>query len=589
MPTDQTRVFRDIETKAAYYPPGTYQTAGTLLTFYNDLEIVADKLADEFIPLSAAASSGRNPKLFVIGILPPAVNVTGQLLDRTGTIHEVPQPDPIRNVTNVNNTTTVRITSGNAGEIPRTRTSVTTADIRLSCFKAYLAQTGKSPAEDTLALMTCQMLLETGGRPECFNMGQAQAGQGGVYTAEGQKRTFRRPPDGFGKEIAPTAALVSLPPTPKGGTYFLGTGYLGPNSDPSQKAYPVYLTGFKTLDDGVAYQTNILLRKWNQAANAKTVEEYAEGLRHPPDGWPYFQADPGAYKKGLSKILAKYQAQFGDDPLGLVGSAAIIPPSGPSPVGSDISGGGSWAKDGSKEADKAKEQFYKLAGSTFTGKDLGARFTEAQRAQILEIQQALDSMHKAPPLRLIVNPQNFGVKGMKIISDAAWTRNGPIVQHWGDDQDKISASGKVAGFYAIDNSTFDKNSNVAGAPGLSRSIRNFSQSWQNLQSLYLFYKNNGGMWLQDRASQDKRRNLTMVGSVYIYYDNILYIGSFDTFNISEAEIAPFTAEYNFEFTVRAAFLLDRPDLVFSNVSRDARNFQAFNEAVAAGGGLRGLV
>jgi hypothetical protein len=407
-------------------------------------------------------------------------------------------------------------------------------------------------------------------------MGQAQTGKEGVYTAEGQRRKFRRPPDGNGKEIGPTVALVSLPPKPKGGTYFLGTGYLGPNSDPSQKAYPVYLTGFQTLDEGVSYQVNILLRKWNQAANAKTVEEYAEGLRHPPTGWPYFQADPGAYKKGLSSILAKYQAQFGDQPLGIVGNAPLTPPEVPSPVGSDAQDG-NWAKDGSKEAGEAKKQFYKLAGSTFSGFDLGKRFTDAQRAQISLIQQQLDSMHKVPPLRLIVNPANFSVKGAKIISDANWGRNGPITHHWGDDQDKISASGKVAGFYAIDKSTFTKSfGEVAGVPGLARSIRNYSKAWQNLQSLYLFYKNNGGMWLQDRGTSSKQRNLTMVGSVYIYYDNILYIGSFDTFNITEADTAPFTAEYNFEFTVRAAFLLDRPDLTFSNVSRDARAFREFN-------------
>ena len=50
-----------------------------------------------------------------------------------------------------------------------------------------------------------------------------------------------------------------------------------------------------------------------------------------------------------------------------------------------------------------------------------------------------------------------------------------------------------------------------------------------------------------------------MGSIYIYYDNILYIGSFDSFNLTETELAPFTLEYNFSFTVRATYLLDNTD------------------------------
>jgi len=160
---------------------------------------------------------------------------------------------------------------------------------------------------------------------------------------------------------------------------------------------------------------------------------------------------------------------------------------------------------------------------------------------------ALEGMKRLPPLRLLVNPQQFFVKGSKIVTDGNWSRYGPIIEHWGDEQDVISASGKVAAFYTAQT-------------GLTRAARQFSASWRNFQSLYLLYKNNGGVYLKDpfdTTGQSKR--LTYVGSIYIYYDGILYVGSFTNFNITEEDSAPYTVSYSFEFQVRAAFILDRPD------------------------------
>jgi len=139
------------------------------------------------------------------------------------------------------------------------------------------------------------------------------------------------------------------------------------------------------------------------------------------------------------------------------------------------------------------------------------------------------------------------VKGEKIVNDGNWGRNGPIIEYWGDNQDKISGSGKSGGFYAIDVTN-------ANGPGITRWARNFSASWQNIQSLYLLYRSNGALFLKDGLAPSFL-NLSLVGSIYIYYDGTLYIGSFDSFNLTEDASAPFTAEYSFEFTVRAAFFL----------------------------------
>jgi hypothetical protein len=97
----------------------------------------------------------------------------------------------------------------------------------------------------------------------------------------------------------------------------------------------------------------------------------------------------------------------------------------------------------------------------------------------------------------------------------------------------------------------------AGSPGLTRMARNFSKGYQNFLALYLLYRNNAGLYLAD-FGVEKRLNLSVVGTVYIYYDNILYLGSFDSFNVTEDDTKPFTLEYSFDFTVRATFLLDNP-------------------------------
>jgi len=189
-------------------------------------------------------------------------------------------------------------------------------------------------------------------------------------------------------------------------------------------------------------------------------------------------------------------------------------------------------------------------------------------------------MKNTPPLRMLVNPQSFKVSSEKIVSDGNRSRSQFIIEHWGEQQDKIEASGKVAGFYAADmvgNQGIHNNAGSGGSatapypetvgtyPGLTRNARQFSFAWQNFLSLFLLYRSNGGLYLTDfyEAAHQKDTTkaftdtiLSVVGSIYIYYDNILYIGSFDTFTITEADTAPFTIEYSFSFTVRAAFLLD---------------------------------
>ena len=233
---------------------------------------------------------------------------------------------------------------------------------------------------------------------------------------------------------------------------------------------------------------------------------------------------------------------------------------GGSSVGGDVEEN-KWATNGATNAQNAAKQQEKTKGTPLNATDLGKSLTEKQRAQIAASQLALAQLQDLPPLRLLVNPQRLGWKESKIVSDGNRSRSGQIVEHWGDDQSKLSASGMLAAFYAMD--VYNAN-----GPGLNRTARNFSAGFQNFQALYLIYRNNAGMYLEDYAGVVGDRNLSMLGSVYIYYDNILHIGSFDSFDITETDQKPYTLEYSFEFSVRASFLLDHDDDVSERIRRN---------------------
>lgn len=73
------RIIEQIETSADYYSPLMY--AG--LNFYSNLSLAPDSLSLDFIPVTSVKP---NPKLFVVGLIPPPANITGRLLDRSGSV-----------------------------------------------------------------------------------------------------------------------------------------------------------------------------------------------------------------------------------------------------------------------------------------------------------------------------------------------------------------------------------------------------------------------------------------------------------------------------------------------------------------------
>lgn len=238
--------------------------------------------------------------------------------------------------------------------------------------------------------------------------------------------------------------------------------------------------------------------------------------------------------------------------------APKVPAAPSSTDGNSTSG---WAGQGSQNSNQSKQESSKTQTKDLNKTELGKRFQAAQQAEINATLLSLEIMRNTPPLRLLVNPKTFKVSSEKIVADGNWTRNGPIVEHWGDGQDKIDFSGKIAAFMAIDANS-PREDNEGGSPGLTRAARNYSASYQNFLSMWMLYRSNAGLYTYGldakSASGSQWARLSMVGSIYIYYDDILYFGSFDTFDVTESETSPYSLEYNIQFTVRAMFLLNTP-------------------------------
>lgn len=527
------KIAQQIEATADYHPPATYIGVsptfdGSLLsylTYYNDLSLHTDYVGDQFFPLSSVAQRSRNPKIFAIGVIPPSSRVSGKLLDRNVSVNSVQPTDP-QYASIPTQSGTVTIVNPNAStagkeQVPNKITRLSENQVREAFYQGFIQVTGQKPSDQVLALMMAQSAHETGqwAALHNYNFGNVKALGGWPH----QTTTFGAWERLNGKK-------ETFPPG---------------HPQTQFRAYP-------TASEGAADYIITLLRDnkrrkppdaWKQALLTGDPAAFSEILAKPP---PYYTGDKGAYTRAMTRYYNQYlQLQT---------------------VASD-SYAGDWQGSGKESADASKRTLDQLANTPLTTDNANVLYTAAQQAQILSLQLALEAMANTPPLRLLVNPSTFGVKGEKITADGAWVRNGGIViEHWGNGQEKISASGKVAGFYALD------LLNSSG-PGLTRMARNFSQSWQNLQSLRMFYANNGRLHTLDATAANREMNLAMVGSIYIYYDSIMYVGSFDSLNISEVDTNPFSAEYNFEFTVRAAFLLDS--------SNNTSTFGASNADVAA--------
>ncbi len=532
-------VAQQIEGAAGLYEPAVYE----LLSFYSAMVPQPDELDGQFINLTDVQPTGPTQTLiFAVGFIPPSSNVTGRLLDRSATIA---QTTPLTGtIPPVNNRgTSVQTPPGNAG--PPSYTKFTPAQIAGLVSQQYAAMNGgQQPNPQLVWMLTAQSLRETSGNWPNNNPGFIQASnpnqptfsvKGGGSDASGGKSSVWRSFD-----------------TPQAGTQtFIGTAL----RTPAEQA----------------------------AAASGNVQAYVAALGQAGYYGPYTDAQGNyhdaamAQQEYLMNFQALYNAAQASAPNPSAVNLSTLPGGGPNQITGDGGSTNNWQTTGSPNASQASQAIASTANTNLNTTSQGQLFQNQQIAIIKATQAAITQMQNTPPLRMLVNPQSFKLSAEKIISDGEWGRNGPIVEHWGDNLDKLEASGKVAAFYSADMTGasgtggagtgalgYQSNAGqVGGGPGITRIARQYSTSYQNFLSLWLIYKNNGGIWLPPfvpatSSSSSQVSNLSVLGSIYIYYDGILYIGSFDSFNLTESETAPYTLEYNFSFTVRATFLFDTP-------------------------------
>ncbi len=560
------RVYRTIEWSADTYEPAAY----ALLPMFRDLEMAEDPAGEQFIPLTTArAPQPDYQKIFVIGLLAPSIPVTGRLLDRSASVQSYAEGS-------------VDLATPGAvdlSEPPEEKKKGSANDpIHRNAREAILkacAKTGRKCPENMIQYVQAVSWLES-------NYGTGWGKTAPEMVGSNNWGAVHCP-----KDMCPSANCIK-----------------SKDSDSAQRPFPVCFKSYATPEDGAADAiAQVLGRGYNAAGFEEGVSTYtlSYSMRRGayyggwcPEAtkqygaavtaWSVKNPDASEGAKACAREAITTHANLMQDFMEQIANASGIPVA--MTLGDydsaeawylDKKGGqdkgavpadGVWDdwNDRSPDAEEAMTEIGKTAGTDLNLTKQGERFMEQQKKMIDATLDAMERIRNTPALKLLVNPISFKVSSAKIISDGSRSRSQIIVEHWGDEPDKISASGKLAGFYAGD---FAGNPSLPEAPlgaypGITRTARHYSQSFQNFMSLFLLYKNNGGVWLPDffeqKVSGDNRAmSLSSLGTVYIYYDNTMYLGSFDSLNLTETDDKPYTLEYSFEFTVRATFLLDQVD------------------------------
>jgi len=533
-----------ILSEADYHSYSNY----SLLSFYNDLEMSVDSLTNDYIPISATSQRGKNPKMFVVGVIPPSQEVTRRLLDRSASLAEevyqdwtskIPEPSFTGSASN----------GGIGGPESKWRNCVSELDLD---FWVDYVNMCKRLKQDPKAVASV-IFLESGFNAAAQNVVKdKQTPEGRVvargliqFTKDGIKNGVMTREEW--ETIDTKSARDQLP--------YLERYFKGQRSNKTAgQIYRVVFGGYNN-PDGSLYASKAQQDAYIAAHPGAVFTEPEKQQKAIDQNKGYVTKDPTTgfptvVQSSLDRAVEGSPPQAAlqkiEEALAFIDSGQTV-----APVKGDAGTTDRWLDSGSAAAADASE-FTDLPANlneTVSGKALQAR----QQAMIDASIAALNNIKNTPPLRMLVNPSSFAVKSTKIAQDGNWGRNGPIVEFWGDDHDKISGSGKLAGFYAID------ATNPNGVGGVTRMARNFSLSWQNFRSLWMLYKNNGALHMSESLTQSTRDLLiSTVGTIYIYYDNVLYFGCFDSFNCNESDENPYTLEYSFEFTVRAAFVLELP-------------------------------
>jgi hypothetical protein len=185
--------------------------------------------------------------------------------------------------------------------------------------------------------------------------------------------------------------------------------------------------------------------------------------------------------------------------------------------------------------------------------------SQANQAAVSDLIQALDVVVQlnrilaTPSLTLLVNPEQLQITHSKRQAYTDRSRFNYVFQSWGEEQVRLSVSGRSAGFVVGSRGSGDSTrSTTLGASGYQYASKWDSAAWQNLMSLFTIYRNNG--YFYDTSGRPKSEAHLFVGSVEITYDQWVYVGNFDNFNYSyEEEKQHGVVQFSFDFTASQVF------------------------------------
>jgi len=142
--------------------------------------------------------------------------------------------------------------------------------------------------------------------------------------------------------------------------------------------------------------------------------------------------------------------------------------------------------------------------------------------------QDIPDKYKLPDLTMSINPQNLSTDYKQLINRKR-TIGGFVEEHWGEELDSMSSSGRTANFY--------------GPTGLTNYARRDTQAFLELEKFINIYRNNGTLF------DEKTGMLVAQGSVVMNYDSAVYRGYFESLSITESGEKQFDLEYEFSFKI----------------------------------------
>jgi len=196
--------------------------------------------------------------------------------------------------------------------------------------------------------------------------------------------------------------------------------------------------------------------------------------------------------------------------------------------------------------------------------------SQANQPAVSDLDQArdvivqLNKVLATPPLTLLINPEQLQITYTKKQVYQDRNRFNYIFQSWGEEQVRLSVSGKSAGFVvgAVGGAgTFETNNGQGVIPtetdepsGYQYASKWDSAAWQNLMGLFAFYRNNG--YIYDNRGRPSSEAHLFIGNVEIAYDQWVYVGNFENFQYSYSEDKQHGAvDFSFDFV--ASFIFDR--------------------------------